>query len=676
VIKPGCGGVPTFTFPKKLQLTLALMAFSALLFTLACLVRLCLRARTATRSVVPTDDELDHELDEIAHEDPLADTDDVPQIEGRPAVKRLQSQRAHRRSTLWKGLSPYQRRVMERSAQLSAVWLDFKHRLCHSLLILLSIFYLRVTTLLFEALVCDRMPNPTAPADSDATVTESLFLREDGQTACWTGEHVSVATGSIILLILYSTGFPLFCFVLLTRAFTHENSTGLIGWLRRRVSWLRDSRHHSAARAAMQQSDATARPSSPSSGGWLQAGAVEKKNAKTAYAPSDSHAGQLLQAAKLQRRREDAYGFLFLSFRPACFFGCVYVLLLSCSVAAVNVFVSTNTPLLQFFLYGLLWSLQLISIALYLPYDSLKRNVQNVLVDFSTMVHAAIFLGVQQGGVSSGYMVALLVLFALILAVLLFREKLAVNVQWLHVLRRVDMKKQEGEIVEAAIELEHQLRGVSPSAVRPSLSRKVSEASVASASHHLHATSPSVNEQEGEAQHVDAPSVAATAPPFSHEMAAAAQPNHSAVRLHPNPQVNDGEGDPPATAPSSPPTAINVSLGPGQLFVARAVPASASTVELAPLRHIHPSSTQGDVPAPTSARQSLPVGALPPLRLARIQPPSPAPSVDLDRVLDEHERNQLEATHAHERERQQQLQRARKLKEGRRQQKAAAVCEE
>jgi len=47
--------------------------------------------------------------------------------------------------------------------------------------------------------------------------------------------------------------------------------------------------------------------------------------------------------------------------------------------------------------------------------------------------------------------------------------------------------------------------------------------------------------------------------------------------------------------------------------------------------------------------------------------------IDLDHVLDEHERNQLDATHAFERERQQQLQRARRLKEERRKHKQEAA---
>ncbi len=179
----------------------------------------------------------------------------------------------------------------------------------------------------------------------------------------------------------------------------------------------------------------------------------------------------------------------FSGFRPAYFFGCVAVLLLSCSVAAVNVFVSKDAPLLQFFLYGMLWSLRLIVIALYLPYGSQRRNYQNVLVTFATLAHSIIFLGVQRGGVSSGYMVALLLVFALILAVLLLREKLAVAVPWLDVLRRADMKKQEVAIVEAAIELERQLTRVLSKPANPQVSREVS--SVGDAPQHLIITTSS-----------------------------------------------------------------------------------------------------------------------------------------------------------------------------------------
>jgi len=191
---------------------------------------------------------------------------------------------------------------------------------------------------------------------------------------------------------------------------------------------------------------------------------------------------------------------------------------MSSCVAAIDVFVSTGTPLLQFFLYGLLWSLQLLVIALYLPYDSLKRNAQNVAVGFATLAHSAIFLAVQRGGATSGYMIALLTLFGLLLAVLLFREKLAISVPWLRVMRRADMKKQEVEIVEAAIALERQLTRALSSPMSPPLPRRTSS-STSIAPPHLLAVSPGQKYEVMEGQsHGEAPSEAAGSPMEAEEL--------------------------------------------------------------------------------------------------------------------------------------------------------------
>ncbi len=354
-----------------------------------------------------------------------------------------------------------------------------------------------------------------------------------------------------------------------------------------------------------------------------------------------------------------------LGFRPACFFGCVAVLLLSCSIAAVNVFVGTDAPLLQFFLYGLLWSLQLIVIALYLPYDSQRRNYQNVVVAFATLAHSAIFLGVQRGGVSSGYMVALLLVFALILAVLLLREKLAVGVPWLHVLRRADMKKQEVAIVEAAIELERQLTRALSKPANPQVSREVSS-SAGDAPHHLIITSSPADPQkrdevEGQPGAAAASSSAPPIPPeltlrlaaeYQRELEADAERARVALgALSDAPHGRTGKDSPSASdtsrsihSPASPSLHHHraVSQGPGQLFVPRASVATdtkndaasprlsprsaiSGAVQLAPLR---PHASNGGVHiSDASGKPSISAGALPPIRLSRaLPPPSPLPS--------------------------------------------------
>jgi hypothetical protein len=45
--------------------------------------------------------------------------------------------------------------------------------------------------------------------------------------------------GACILLLVYTVGFPCFCFVLLMRAFSEHHSKGVLGWLRRKVPILR-----------------------------------------------------------------------------------------------------------------------------------------------------------------------------------------------------------------------------------------------------------------------------------------------------------------------------------------------------------------------------------------------------------------------------------------------------
>jgi hypothetical protein len=149
------------------------------------------------------------------------------------------------------------------------------------------------------------------------------------------------------------------------------------------------------------------------------------------------------------------YGFLFLSYRPACFFGSVCILFVSCARAAIEVFFGDGrSPKTQFFLFGLIWTVQLLIIALYLPFDSLRRNVQNVLVGFATLAHAAFFLAVQRGGVKSSYMQALFVLFGILLILILYREKLASKAPWLRVVRREDVQKQNAAILKATMEME------------------------------------------------------------------------------------------------------------------------------------------------------------------------------------------------------------------------------
>lgn len=187
--------MPTFNYVKKFEFTLILMAMAAVLFFLACLVRLCRNVRIAHTSVLAADGL----LEEVDEEEVEASTRSkgsaggVVQKPSSPAVN---------------GGAPPRRFAR------TAPFLDFRQRWTHATLILGSIFYLRLTILEFKAFKCSMAPDPVASHDSDAIVTESLYLTEDLQTRCFEGEHIITIACVLAMMLVYTVGFPIFCFTL------------------------------------------------------------------------------------------------------------------------------------------------------------------------------------------------------------------------------------------------------------------------------------------------------------------------------------------------------------------------------------------------------------------------------------------------------------------------------
>ncbi len=365
-----------------------------------------------------------------------------------------------------------------------ALSLSVAHLVFFDCCIVFSLSLRAVTTLLFQCFPCALLPAPTAPADSASATTYARYLVADGQSRCYEGAHLTTLIVASMLLLFYSIGLPLGSFILLARAFLGDETTGVLGWLRRRFSILRDShtrvfpRNTQVTPAVEMKTESDApvelgdSPASPSRGGWLSRnastslqeldGAAASEEAEAEGAEEEEivlSSAELAYLAGLRRRRENLVGFLYLSFRPSCCFGSILLLLASGAIAAIDVFLPGTGSLLRFFCFGLVWSAQLLLISLYLPFDSLSLNVRNVAVGFATLAHAAVFLGVQQGGVSSGYMVCLLVIFAALCFLLLYREKIASWAPWLRVVRRADLKLEEKEIVAAAERFEKQMEG-------------------------------------------------------------------------------------------------------------------------------------------------------------------------------------------------------------------------
>jgi hypothetical protein len=340
---------------------------------------------------------------------------------------------------------------------------------------------------------------------------------------------------------------------------------------------------------------------------------------------------ELKRAAQTQRRRENSYGFLFLSFRPACYFGSVFVLLLSCAIAAVDVFTTQADPLRQFFLYGLIWSTQLFAIALYLPYDTLLRNAQNVAVAFATLAHATIFLGVQKGGLASGYLVGLLVLFALATCVILLRERLAVWLPWLRVVRRADIQKQEQRSIAAAKAIERQLSlsgaTAGPRELDPQQPEETAgDSGGADAQPENNSTGLAllVQPQEGSSGGTASSNGRDSVPSTG---------DHTVVRLAPSRSSSHGGRDRPVAF---------VDVGPGQLFTPRA----ASLMGHTPLAAIGLGASPSSASVLTSASELLPAHSMLPSL-------APLPRTEDERVVNEnvgvHEAVVVDVNSAHHR---------------------------
>lgn len=108
---------------------------------------------------------------------------------------------------------------------------DFYRRLVHSFLILLSLYYLKLTTLCVRGVICSYAPDPS-PLDGSYTVTtESLYLNVDSSIRCYQGYHLATVVFIFFFFIFYCIGFPVFCFVVLTRAFITPEHGGIMGWL-------------------------------------------------------------------------------------------------------------------------------------------------------------------------------------------------------------------------------------------------------------------------------------------------------------------------------------------------------------------------------------------------------------------------------------------------------------
>ena len=143
--------------------------------------------------------------------------------------------------------------------------------LCSSLILFLSSCsacaqYLRLCILEFQSFRCETLPDPPSSTASNAVVTYSSYLSEDGQTKCFGLAHSALFAATVTLMLGYTIGFPCVCFVLLTRTFGTEATGGIVGWLWWRYPFLRgpaDKGFVDPKRVASSSPTAAAAPASP-----------------------------------------------------------------------------------------------------------------------------------------------------------------------------------------------------------------------------------------------------------------------------------------------------------------------------------------------------------------------------------------------------------------------------
>ena len=393
VLRPGCAGVPTFTWIRKLRLTLLFMVFAAVVCVVACCIRYVYKEwnRRRYRSAAHQ-----RQVDEHVHVNNVGSSsaEDTPKTlsvsdvqASAPLSITTQPEVALRtdQETLFLQL--------QRNIRLQFLW-----RLEHALLILGAVMYLRLTTLQLQGFHCQMAPDPVTSQASDAVVTESLYLTIDFSTRCYEGQHLGAIIGVVFLLVFYTIGFPLLCFVLLVRAFANDQTSGIIGVLYR--SW-RCLNHRSVDDAAA-----------------------------IAYKPSQWHklagdgkaADGSVDVQAVLQKRSARYGFLFLNFKADHFAFSLQGFLVNLYVAIVSVFAESNA-LAQVFLFALAGVVQSMLIAVMLPYQNMSHNLRRALIRIVTVVHAVVLLGVQSNGTQSAFFAVAVALLAVAVVAVTYRHR-------------------------------------------------------------------------------------------------------------------------------------------------------------------------------------------------------------------------------------------------------------
>jgi hypothetical protein len=372
LVRPGCM-VPTFNYVRKVQFTFALMVCMFALFFCATLTRLCMRGKVAPPLMLPS-------------QDPAILAAQAAAVENGTALR----QNTQIVSTLPAG---WQQKLKAPTAMQ-----DFSSRLVQSFLVLLTLFYLRVTQLMLSAFRCSYAPDPPTSIASNAPITYSLYLTEDSKTLCYTGAHKTITIVAGIILFLYSFGLPFFVFRAGVKRFINGRTDGCLGWLRIQCICLRGEEGKVKAVLKRTNTGTDTGIASPTAGSFKRVqsvdhlsnplgspsrrGQMQNQHMHAAWNieqqlvqmqnPMASElemaelqlpartsslgkmdemisSGQLevieefdLAEAQKQQQWEQRYGFAYVAFRRGAFFSFTFIYMLLLAIAAIVVFVENS----------------------------------------------------------------------------------------------------------------------------------------------------------------------------------------------------------------------------------------------------------------------------------------------------------------------------------------------
>ena len=399
VLRAGCGSIPTFTYVSRFWYTLLFMLIAGAAFLAACLARagvMVVERRRNARRV--------HQLARL-HQSAESNGHSNQEDAGAMILKE----------------------VVAISLPPDSPLRDLSKRCTHSLLILLSLMYLRINEMLFANFLCSLQPSPVESTASNAVVTYERYLTADGATRCYVGAHLGTTLVSCVLFIFYTLGMPLACFVLLMRAFGYDRMDGISGWLYHRCKILRGTARagtasHAAASAPAASKQLTIstsnlkehKTSSAVGAAASGAGVTPSSGGITKLNISSEGAVDAAAEAQVQRDNVDRFGFLFLSIRRDAIAFCAQVLFVQALFAAISALVPTpSSQLLQIFLFGLLAVVDSVTTALVLPFVRAHQNLRKVALGCITTLHSGLLLGLQSHGWESPF-------FALLVAALTF----------------------------------------------------------------------------------------------------------------------------------------------------------------------------------------------------------------------------------------------------------------